>query len=137
MATQVTLREEKLSCQLERFPQVQVARIPAPGLVELIEQGKTHTPETETLLRQVLTPYIGRLDALVLGCTHYPFVKETISKILGTDTVLLDGGDGTARQTKRLLEQAGLLHNDTGSITMENSLQDGQMLALSFRLLDG
>lgn len=136
MATHVTLREGKLSQQLERFPQAQVERIPAPGLVERIEEGKADTPETEALLRQVLTPYIGKLDALVLGCTHYPFVKDTIAKILGEKTQLLDGSEGTARQTRRLLEQAGLLHEGEGSVTIENSLQDERMLKLCFQLLE-
>ena len=136
MATAVTLREEKLAHQLERFPEAKVERIGAPGLVELIEQGKADSGETETLLRKVLAPYVGKLDALVLGCTHYPFVKETISSILGPQVQLLDGGAGTARQTKRCLAQAGLLSDGPGSVTIENSLGTPQMLALSAELLE-
>lgn len=135
MATQVTLREEKLAHQVERFPQMQVELIPAPGLVELIEDGQTDTPQVEELLGRILSPYVGKLDALVLGCTHYPFVKDTIAKILGTDTVLLDGGEGTAKQTQRCLEQAGLLNDGPGSVQIENSRQDGKMLELSMALL--
>ncbi|MBR4017890.1 MAG: glutamate racemase [Oscillospiraceae bacterium] len=136
LATPVTLREEKLTHLLERFPEVQVERIPAPGLVALIEQGKADSPETEALLRDLLNPYIGKLDALVLGCTHYPFVKDTISAILGSHTLLLDGGEGTARQTRRCLEQAGLLLATGGNITMENSLETPEILQLSFELLE-
>ena len=135
MATAVTLREEKLAHQLERFPEATVERIGAPGLVELIEQGKADSPETEELLRKILAPYMGKLDALVLGCTHYPFVKAVIGKILGPDVALLDGGAGTARQTKRCLEQAGLLNPGPGSVTIENSLHTPQMLELSAGLL--
>ena len=135
MATAVTLREEKLAHQMERFPQAVVEKIGAPGLVELIEQGKGDSPETEALLKNILAPYIGKLDALVLGCTHYPFVKGVIGKILGEKTLLLDGGPGTARQTKRCLEQADLLNPGPGSVTIENSRNDPQMLALSKRLL--
>jgi len=136
MATQVTLREEKLSLLAERFPNVQVTKIPAPGLVERIEQGKADAPETEALLREILTPYVGKLDALVLGCTHYPFVKDSITKILGDHTLLLDGGEGTARQTRRLLAQQDLLKEGNGSVTIENSLQDEAMLKLCFQLLE-
>ena len=135
MATQVTLREEKLAHQVERFPQMQVELIPAPGLVELIEDGQTDTPQVEALLGRILSPYVGKLDALVLGCTHYPFVRDTIGKILGSDTVLLDGGEGTAKQTQRCLEQAGLLNDGPGSVQIENSRQDGKMLELSMALL--
>ena len=56
MATQVTLREEKFAHQLERFPDVAIDLIPAPGLVELIEAGKTDAPETEALLQTILGP---------------------------------------------------------------------------------
>ena len=136
IATQVTLREEKLNHLQERFPQAQVLRIPAPGLVELIEQGKADAPETEELLRQVLTPYIGKLDALVLGCTHYPFVKKTIGKIMGEQTLLFDGSAGTARQTRRCLAEADLLCDGAGSVTMENSLGTPEILQLSFTLLE-
>ena len=136
MATAVTLKEEKLCHLLERFPQVTVEKIGAPGLVELIEQGKADAPETEALLAEILAPYVGKLDALVLGCTHYPFVKAAIGKLLGDKTQLLDGGAGTARQTKRCLEQAGLLNDGPGSVVMENSLGDSKMLELSRKLLE-
>ena len=135
MATEVTLREEKLAHQLERFPAAAVTRITAPGLVELIESGCANSPQTETLLRQILTPYIGQLDALVLGCTHYPFVKDTIAKIIGDATLLLDGGEGTARQTHRCLAEAGLLNTGSGSIRIENSLHSQKILQLSLTLL--
>lgn len=135
MATAVTLREEKLTHQLERFPQAQVVRIPAPGLVERIEKGLSDAPETEELLKDCLAPHIGKLDALVLGCTHYPFVRQTISRILGDQTQLLDGGEGTARQTRRCLAQAGLLSDGPGSVTVENSLGTPEILELSQKLL--
>ena len=135
MATQVTLREEKFAHQLERFPDVSIDLIPAPGLVELIEQGKADCPETEALLQTILAPYVGKLDALVLGCTHYPFAQKTIRKILGVRTVLLDGGEGTARHTKHCLEQANLLHDGTGSIQFENSANDTSLLQLCAQLL--
>ena len=87
-------------------------------------------------MEKILAPYVGKLDALVLGCTHYPFVKDTIAAILGDKTQLLDGGEGTARQTRRLLEQAGLLNHCQGSVTMENSAGTPELLMLSYELLD-
>ena len=70
LATEVTLREEKFDTLLHRFDEdVTIYKIPAPGLVELVEKGKVDTPETEALLRKVLCPYLGRLDAVVLGPT--------------------------------------------------------------------
>ena len=136
MATQVTLREEKFAHQLERFPNAAVSLIPAPGLVELVEAGGAKTPASEQLLTPILSPYRGKLDALVLGCTHYPFVKETVAKILGPDTLLLDGGAGTARQTKRCLENAGLLWEGPGSIQIENSCHDSRLIGLCMELME-
>ena len=136
MATEVTLREEKFDTLLHRFDEnCSVAKIPAPGLVQLIEAGKADAPETEALLRDILTPYIGKLDAVVLGCTHYPFAAKAISRVLGEDVVLLDGGDGTARETKRRLEEAGLLEHGEGEVIMVNSSNDEAMLRLSGELL--
>ena len=137
MATEVTLREEKFDSLLHRFDEnCSVAKIPAPGLMQLIEQGKTEGEETEALLRQILGPYIGKLDALVLGCTHYPFAAKAISRVLGEKVVLLDGGDGTARETKRRLKEANLLEESEGQVRITNSLGDAKMVALSFELLE-
>lgn len=136
MATQVTLREEKLEHLVGRFPDVKVERIPAPGLVELVEQGKTQTEETEMLLQKILSAYVGQLDAIVLGCTHYPFVKETVQKILGDGVQILDGGAGTARQTCRLLEEKGLRRTGEGSLMMENSSHDRELLRRGMELLN-
>lgn len=135
MATQVTLREEKLDHLVGRFPNVTVERIPAPGLVELVEQGKINTVETENLLRQILMPYVGQLDAIVLGCTHYPFVADTVRKVLGDGVQILDGGAGTARQTRRLLEEKGWLHQGEGCVKMENSSSNKTILQLGWELL--
>ncbi len=136
MATHVTLREEKFDALLHRFTEkCTVSKIPAPGLVELIEAGREHDPQTEVFLRHLLQPYIGSLDALVLGCTHYPFVAGLIEKIL-PGTRLLDGGEGTARETRRRLEEAGLLENGPGSVTILTSGTDPEIIGLCQRLLE-
>ena len=137
LATKVTLREEKFNTLLHRFDEdVTIYKIPAPGLVELVEKGKVDAPETEALLRGVLGPYLGKLDAVVLGCTHYPFARRAISRVLGDDVVLLDGGEGTARETRRRLEQAGLLENGGGEVILRNSSPDPDMLRLSRQRLN-
>ena len=137
MATPMTLREEKFDLLLHRFDSAcKVSKIPAPGLVELIEQGKGNSEEAEILLKSLLKDYIGSLDALVLGCTHYPFAAEAISRVLGEQVMLLDGGDGTARETKRRLAQAGLLSDGQGQILIENSNPDPKIIALAYRLLN-
>ena len=139
MATQVTLREEKFHKLWERFAGgCTVHPIEAPGLVELVETGRENSEDAHALLRGILTPYVGKLDALVLGCTHYPFAAEVIGKILGDRTELLDGGDGTARETRRRLQEADLLANplQEGSVTLECSGNTEQFRSLAQRLLD-
>ena len=136
MATQVTLQEEKFGRLLQRCgDSCTVCSIPAPGLVELIESDRRDSPETMAFLHDLLDPYAGKLDALVLGCTHYPFVKRNIQTILGADTEILHGGQGTARETRRRLEAAGLLHDGPGEVIMTNSLDDPRLISLGNRLL--
>ena len=137
MATQVTLHLERFDELVHRFDdRARVERSPAPGLVNLIERGMAETPETEALLTSILAPWRGELNALVLGCTHYPFVKKTIARILGEDTELLDGSLGTARETKRRLEAAGLLGDGPGEVIIEDSAPDGAVVELARRLLE-
>ena len=136
MATEVTLREEKFDLLLHRFDEnCTIAKIPAPGLVQLIEAGKVDAPETEELLRSILKDYIGKLDALVLGCTHYPFAAKAISRVLAGQTVLLEGGDGTARETLRRLSAADLLEEGEGEVRILNSAEDENMIRLSWQRL--
>ncbi len=131
MATRVTLREEKFARLMDRFSDSCAIRaIPAPGMVELIEAGKADSPEMDALTQTLLGPYRGKLDALVLGCTHYPFARRAIDAALGGKTVLLHGGMGTALQTRRRLEAAGLLREGAGELVFENSAKDPRLLAL-------
>ena len=137
MATQVTLREEKFDTLVHRFDTgCQVMKIPAPGLVELIEAGRGDEAEADALLEEILGPYRGKLDALVLGCTHYPFAAAAISRVMGQHTALLDGGDGTARETRRRLEQACLLRTQgEGGLILTASGNTAQFLQLADQLL--
>lgn len=134
MATPVTLREEKFATLAQRFPNMEVSAIPVPGLVELIEDGCSEAV-LEEFLMPVLENYKGQLDAVVLGCTHYPFAAEAIQKILGEKTVLLDGGAGTARETRRRLALADLLLEGEGSLQIENSSADPKILQRCVELL--
>ena len=137
MATQVTLQLERFEGLVARHgQQLEVVRIPAPGLVELVEQGKADSPEMVAFLEPILGPWRGKLDALVLGCTHYPFAKKAIAQVLGSNTELLDGSLGTARETRRRLEEAGLLSDGPGEIVIENSLSDRTMAELARKLLE-
>ncbi len=136
MATPLTTDSEKLHALEERWQdKCNIIPLPTPGLVELVEAGKAVSAESEVLLRPMLKPYAGKLDAVVLGCTHYPFAAATIQGLLGADTVLLDGGEGTARETQRRLAAAGLLHEGEGEVLIQSSAEDPQMLQRCWELL--
>ena len=137
MATPMTLREEKFAALEHRYEHsCRIFELPAPGLVELVEAGQADSPEAEALLERLLGPLRGKLDALVLGCTHYPFAAPAISRVLGEEVALLDGGEGTARETRRRLAEAGLLENGEGAVVLENSSPDPALIALSRQLLE-
>ena len=67
----------------------------------------------------------------MLGCTHCPFGRNAIARVLGGGVTLLDGGEGTARETRRRLQQAGLLENGTGEVRICNRSPDPDLLRLS------
>ncbi len=137
MATQVTLREEKFDALMHRFDAgCTVTKIPAPGLVERIECGDVDGAETEELLLSLLGAYVGKLDALVLGCTHYPFAAAAISRVLGPQVLLLGGGEGTAKETRRRLQAADLLlDGGDGQLLLTASGDQTRFVAIAENLL--
>lgn len=137
MATNVTLREEKFAALVRRCQEYStVIPLPSPGIVELVEADRVDSAQCRALLHRELDPYVGKLDALVLGCTHYPFAEPVIREILGPAVDIVHGGPGTARETQRRLAEAGLLSSGEGSLTIENSSGQRQMVELTYRLLD-
>ena len=84
------------------------------GLVPLIESGKVSSDETQRLLEKYLAPMVKQgIDYLVLGCTHYPYLIPAIQKILPAHVQIIDSGEAVAKQTKNVLEKAGLLADKT------------------------
>jgi len=111
IATQVTFQGELFARLVERFANgVDVLPQACPGLVEQVEAGKLHDPETDRLLRKYLQPMVETgIDSLVLGCTHYPFLREAIQGVVGPEVEIIDPAPAVARQTGRVLAQNGLL----------------------------
>lgn len=138
MATDVTLREKKLAQLLECYSQdCNFIRLPSPGVVEMVESGKADSPEAIALMQAELGPYASTLDALVLGCTHYPFMKNAICAVVGDGVELLDGGEGTAKETQRRLKDADLLNDQQlGTLVVENSSGQQQKIDLTYSLLN-
>jgi glutamate racemase len=79
------------------------------GLVEAVEQGELDTPETEALLRRHIEPLLDTgADQLVLGCTHYPFLRPAIERIVDGRMAVIDPAPAVARQTVRVLTRLDL-----------------------------
>jgi len=111
LATTGTLRSAKFVALLDRFAnEVQVITQPCPGLVELIEIGDLHSPELRLLLQGYVQPLLAAgCDTLILGCTHYPFLKPLLATLVPADVVLVDTGAAVARQLQRLLSGGAVL----------------------------
>lgn len=113
LATPATLGGERFIDLAERYTDgIELLTQPSPGLVEQVEAGDLDGPETERLLRLYTGPMLARgADTIVLGCTHYPFLRDTLQRIVGPDVALIDTGAAVARQTARVLgiAQANLL----------------------------
>jgi glutamate racemase len=78
--------------------------------VECIERGELESTETKALIRQYTLPLLAEgADTIVLGCTHYPFVKHVIQQVVGDKIILIDTGAAVAKQLKRQLEEKDLL----------------------------
>jgi len=89
---------------------VRIITQPCPGLVEHVERGDLDSAALRQRLRGYVQPLLDEgADVLVLGCTHYPFLRAVIADIAGPAVRLLDTGIAVARQTRRLLEREGLL----------------------------
>ncbi|MBP3892508.1 MAG: glutamate racemase [Atopobiaceae bacterium] len=137
MATEVTLALDKFHQLEERWAQgAQVVPVACGGLVECVERGDLDDPSVIEVLERLVGRYRGEVDRVVLGCTHYPFVRTQIAQVLG-DVTFFDGGAGTARQLRRLLEQDGLLRDgDQGVVSFSSSIDTPAELALYRRFFE-
>ena len=133
MATEVTLRLEKYRELVRTWGGgCDVVAVPCPGLAARIERGELDAPDLAEMIRGYVGAYAGRVDGVVLGCTHYPFVRRQIAEALGGGVRFFDGGEGTARQLRARLTDAGLLavRERPGCVEFASSLDTPEELAL-------
>jgi glutamate racemase len=139
LATPATFQGALYASVVERFANgVQLFPDTCPGLVQQIEQGNLNGEKTRQILEGALRPMLKKhIDTVVLGCTHYPFVIPVIQEIVGEGIRVIDPAPAVAKQTRRLLEAAGLLDasGETGELTFYTSGDRGSLRALLPRLL--
>lgn len=111
LATPVTVAGERLRWLIETHANgVEVHTVAAPGLVELVEAGILRGPEVVAALEPLLDPMIAAgVDVVVLGCTHYPFLRDEIEAYFGEGVPVIDSGAAIARRTRQVLMHEGLL----------------------------
>ncbi|WP_407399530.1 glutamate racemase [Anaerovibrio sp.] len=138
LATEATLREQKFATLMETWrDRAEIIKMPLPGLPEFVERGELDSPA----LREFLMGYFSKLDGkqidgVVLGCTHYPFVRKVISELFDNKVKIFDGAAGTARQLRRRLYSRNMINTSMkpGTITWLNSSDDPKMIELSKKL---
>ena len=120
LATPLTLHQEKFNLLMEKYGEGAV-RVPCTGLMELVEQENWQG--AEAYLKEVFAQYdTAKVDAVVLGCTHYVFLKDMIRGMLPDRVAITEGSEGTARQLKRVLARNRLLReNGEGRVELETS----------------
>ena len=147
LATDVTLAGEKfllLRDQVSIASHAQFLLQGCPGLVDQIELGECDSSATRVMLEGYLLPLLNKgVDTVVLGCTHYPFVRATIESILADagrhDVVLIDTGDAVARQLARLLASGACLRppSATPATLTAFTTASGTALSVAFSSLLG
>lgn len=138
LATGAALAGEKFHRLAAAYSgQIRLITQPCPGWVEQVEQGDLEGADTQALIRRYTQPLLDQnADVLVLGCTHYPFLRPAIQRIVGPDVTLLDTGAAVARQTRRVLEKEQLLSDSEQPGTLHwHTSGDAQQFAAVRELL--
>ena len=137
LATGAALAGDKLHRLIDRHRgEVRVITQPCPGLVEQVEAGDLDGPETRRLLAQYALPLVAAgADVLVLGCTHYPFLRPALAEVVGAGVTLLDTGEAVARRVDSLLPpREAAVAGASGRLRCWTSGTPAQMAAVGSRL---
>lgn len=114
MATSGTIGSARFQRLVDNYAEgVRVVRHPCPGLADLVEEGMLGGPELDARMEAYVAPLReAGVDTVVLGCTHYVFVRDAIQQALGPGVRLLDSGEAIARRTRQILAEADALQGD-------------------------
>lgn len=114
IATEFTIKSKAYPQEIKRVaPEIKVFSNFCPRFVPLVEAGKLTAPETYEVAREYLKPLKElQIDTLVLGCTHYSFLKKVISEIMGPEVILIDPAVSSSLTLKEVLIQKGILNEE-------------------------
>jgi glutamate racemase len=110
-ATEVSARSEFLRQLIEQHASgVEVLAVGCPRLVTLAEAGQLEGPEVEEVIREYIRPMLeAGIDTLVLGCTHFPAMRNAFERVAGAGVTVIDSGEAIARRTRYLLAKLDFL----------------------------
>jgi len=123
LATAGTLRATKyIDTRAKWAHDVKIVEHIGQGFVELVEKGNVSGPEAESIVEKSVRPLIeAGADTIVLGCTHYPFLAETIMKAAGTPVTLIDPAPAVAKHLMEVMKENGLIRKDGFSMSLHSS----------------
>ena len=123
LATAGTLKATKYIDTREKWSRdIKVVEHIGQGFVELVENGTTTGPEAEAVVSRSVRPLTDAgADTIVLGCTHYPFLSETIIRTAGRPITLLDPAPAVARHLLEVMQEQGLVRKDGFSMELHSS----------------
>lgn len=108
VATERSLQGEKFLSTLARYGEgVEVIKAVGRGFVEAVEADAESEEQTESIVREIIEPIIeAGADVIVLGCTHYPFLRGVIDKVIGDRAVrVIDSGEAVEKRVESLLDE--------------------------------
>ena len=115
LATEATLRERKFARLLTEWQgKAEIIKLPLPGLPEFVERGELDSPQLREFLQGFFVQLADRpVDGVVLGCTHYFFLREAIGRFFAPGTPVLDANRRAADALRRTLEENGMAADET------------------------
>ena len=119
LATTGTLSSPNMEKLLANYgSDVEFVIQPCPGLADQVEKGELESTETRAMVKRYVRPIIDKGgDIIVLGCTHYPFLRPLIEQVAGPAVDIIDPATPVARELRRRLGSTGLLNQSNGSGT--------------------
>ena len=134
LATPGTIAGEKYARLVALYGEG-VISLPCPGLMEFVERGEMDSPELKGYLERLFAPYLDQpVEAIVLGCTHYVFLKRIIASYF-PGAAVIDGNEGTVRQLIRRLREEGLLTDRKESGRVQLLSSGGEEATARMRML--
>jgi glutamate racemase len=136
ITTKATYQGELFASTVDRFANnIQVVTQVCPEFVTLVEAGKLDGPEVERVARSYLRPLLeAKVDELVLGCTHFPFLSPVIQRLVGEQVEIIDPGPAIARRTEHIIARRRHTPEHIGHVTYFTSGHQESFRDLATRL---